>query len=94
MSDTTKGLYRKFRIERTDGKSAEGEKHQNCDYFVLDLTHDKHAMPAIKAYIESCRREYPKLAQSLRNLLARLREEEFVIATHKQQQARALLENK
>lgn len=65
MGDPNRGLYAKFDVQRTDGKDAAGEKHCGCDYFVLDLTHDKHAIPAIMAYIESCRQEYPLLAQDL-----------------------------
>jgi hypothetical protein len=59
------GLYAKFRVERTDGRSAPGQKHDGCRYFVLDLTHDPHAPAAMRAYIESCRAEYPLLAADL-----------------------------
>lgn len=45
--ERTTGLYRKFIVTRTDGKSAPGQKHDGCDYFVLDLTHDPHAAPAL-----------------------------------------------
>ena len=61
----TTGLYNKFRVERTDGKSERGEKHDNCEYFVLDLDHDKHSVKALKAYAKSCRKEFPKLAEDL-----------------------------
>lgn len=69
MGDPTRGVYEKFRVERTDGKSAPGQKHDGCDYFVLDLTHDKFADAALRAYAEACRAEYPDLA---RDLLAKL----------------------
>jgi hypothetical protein len=62
MGDRTRGLYEKFRVERTDGESAPGGKHEGCEYFVLDLTHDPHALPAILAYAKSCESEYPMLA--------------------------------
>jgi len=62
------GLYPKFRVERRDGKSAEGEKHEYCDYFVLDLKHDPHAVPALRAYAMSCREEYPQLSADLLKL--------------------------
>ncbi|KKM87223.1 hypothetical protein LCGC14_1271110 [marine sediment metagenome] len=64
MSDNKKrGLYAKYRpVERTDGRSAPGEKHHGCEYFVLDLTHDPHALPAIQAYANSCGADYPQLA--------------------------------
>ncbi len=66
MSDKSRGLYGKFHIERTDGKSAPGEKHHGCDYFVLDLTCDPHAAPALRAYADSCEADYPQLAADLR----------------------------
>jgi len=65
MGDKTCGLYDKFIIERRDGRSAVGEKHNNCDYFVLDLTHDPYAIEAVIAYAEACRGEYPLLAADL-----------------------------
>lgn len=65
MGDRTRGLYGKFHVERTDGKSAPGEKHHECEYFLLDLTHDKYAVPALRAYAEHCAAEYPKLAADL-----------------------------
>lgn len=65
MGDKTRGLYGKFHIERTDGKSAPGQKHEGCDYFVLDLTHDPHAAAALRAYADSCAVEYPFLAADL-----------------------------
>ena len=67
MSDKRKeGLYNKFSVQRRDGKDAPGCKHHGCEYFVLDLTHDKHAAPALRAYAESCKKEYPVLAYELR----------------------------
>ncbi|MCR4341898.1 MAG: hypothetical protein NUW01_18635 [Gemmatimonadaceae bacterium] len=71
MGDSTRGLYNKFKnIERTDGQSGPGGKHEHCDYFVLDVTHDKHAGPALLAYAESCKAEYPLLAQDLLKIAA------------------------
>jgi len=64
------GLYGKFNITRTDGKDAPGEKHHGDQYFVLNLTTDKHSTPALIAYIESCESEYPVLAADLRALVA------------------------
>ncbi len=63
--DAARGLYRKFKIERTDGRSEPGEKHDGCEYFVLDIDHDPHALPALKAYADSCRAAFPKLANDL-----------------------------
>lgn len=62
-----KGLYRKFTVERTDGSSGPGGKHEHCDYFVLDWTHDKFAVPAAMAYARACEGEYPGLARDLRD---------------------------
>lgn len=65
MSDKKAGLYNKFTVTRNDGKSAEGEKHHDCEYFVLDVTHDPFAIPALQAYANACRAEYPLLAEDL-----------------------------
>ena len=65
MGDRNAGLYNKFTVQRTDGKSGEGQKHESCEYFVLDLTHDEFAAPALRAYAMACRHEYPKLSHDL-----------------------------
>jgi hypothetical protein len=57
MGNRNRGIYNKFRVERVDGKSASGKKHAGCDYFVLDITHDPHAIPALLAYAESASRD-------------------------------------
>lgn len=68
MGDKRRGLYRKFLIERTDGLSAPGKKHDGCAYFVLDLTHDiRYSIAALQAYASACAQEYPKLAEDLCN---------------------------
>lgn len=70
MGDKAKGLYNKFRIERTDGSSAEGGKHFNCGYFVLDIDHDQHAIPALLAYAKSCGKDgYRELAKDILTLI-------------------------
>lgn len=72
MGDKKRGLYRKFIVKRTDGKSEDGEKHEGCEYFVLDLTHDQHAIPAIIAYAKSCGKDgYRELAVDIRKLIPR-----------------------
>lgn len=68
MSDSARGVYRKFKIERTDGSSAPGGKHEDCTYFVLDLAHDKFAIPALRAYADACALEFPDLAYDLRRV--------------------------
>jgi hypothetical protein len=67
-SERKRGLYEKFRVERTDGKSAPGEKHDGCHYFVLDLDHDEFAGAALKAYAEACKDQYPALSVELRHI--------------------------
>ncbi len=64
------GIYRKFRVERTDGRSAPGEKHDGCTYFVLDIDHDPHALPALRAYAEACKDTHPELSRDLLFALA------------------------
>jgi hypothetical protein len=60
------GLYNKFHVERMDGQSVPGEKHDGCEYFVLDITHDPHAKAALLAYAESCKTDCPLLSHDLR----------------------------
>lgn len=62
------GLYQKYIVTRTDGDPT--GKHSDDEYFVLDLTTDKHAITAISAYAESCADEYPRLANDLRAKIA------------------------
>lgn len=66
MGDKTRGMFHKFNVSRTDGSSDIGGKHEGCSYFVLDLTHDPYAIPAIKAYADICDSDYPLLARDLR----------------------------
>ena len=66
MGQRNTGIYEKFKIERTDGESFIGGKHDGCDYFVLDITHDVHAIPALKAYAKSARQDgYEQLADDI-----------------------------
>lgn len=59
------GIYGKFTIERTDGRSSPGEKHHGCAYFVLDLGHDPFAIPALRAYAAACKWRFPALSADL-----------------------------
>ena len=68
MRDKTRGLYNKFSVTRTDGSSEPGGKHDGCHYFVLDLSHDPHAVAALRAYAQSCEKDYPLLAADLIHL--------------------------
>lgn len=65
MGDKSRGLYRKFNVTRTDGSDGPGGKHEGCEYFLLDLDHDKFAWFAIAAYERACAEEYPLLAADL-----------------------------
>lgn len=66
------GIYDKYIVHRNDRSSEEGGKHEACRYFVLDLNHDKFALPALRAYAVACRSEYPHLADDLDALLGLL----------------------
>ncbi len=59
------GLYDKYIIKRTDGRDGPGEKHEWCEYFVLDTSHDPHARRALIAYANSCQHENPELARDI-----------------------------
>lgn len=67
MSDREKGLYKKYEVRRIDGK----EKHDGCEYFVLDMVHDKFSVPALSAYAHACKQEYPELAKDLWSWIGR-----------------------
>lgn len=67
--DRNQGLYDKFVVRRTDGTDGPGGKHADCEYFVLDLTHDPFARAALVSYAEACRKEFPSLYRDLRTLL-------------------------
>lgn len=64
------GLFDKFDVARTDGRSARGEKHERCDYFVLDMSHDPYAAAAVRAYANACAETHPQLAEALDDRLA------------------------
>lgn len=72
MGDKAKGLIGKFHVFRVDGSDLPGGKHDSCKYFVLDLTHDPGAVPAIEAYVRWARENgYDALASDLENQMAR-----------------------
>lgn len=56
------GLYNKYTVARIDGRSGPGQRHEHCEYFVLDLHHDPFAIPALKAYADAARLSTPRLA--------------------------------
>ena len=67
---TERGLYGKFTVGREDGRDLPGRDRERADYFVLDLTFDPFAIPALRAYADACEGEYPALAADLRKKLA------------------------
>lgn len=71
-ADQERGLYRKFHVERTDGGSAPGARHDGCEYFVLDLDHDPFALAALSSYAMACREQYPALAADLDSKVGRM----------------------
>jgi hypothetical protein len=64
-SNKEQGLFRKYDVRRTDGSDKPGGKHENCNYFVLDLVHDKAAHVALAAYAYAIEKEYPLLAADI-----------------------------
>ena len=76
MGNKAEGMYSKFDVIRTDGTSGPGGKHENCDYLVLDLTHDPHARTAALAYADSCEPDgYVLLAGDIREMVAAAKEQ-------------------
>lgn len=61
-------LFNKFEVRRVDGAEHDpkSKHHGGCDYFVLDVSHDPYALPALVAYADACRATHPQLAASLR----------------------------
>lgn len=66
-SNAEQGVYRKFDVRRTDGSDGPGGKHEGCEYFVLDVNHDPHALAALAAYAKACEVTHPQLAADLRD---------------------------
>lgn len=66
MDQSDEGLYRKYHIQRADGRDqSPGDKHYGCEYFVLDVTHDPFALPALRSYARACMKTHPALARDL-----------------------------
>lgn len=65
LTNQEQGLYQKFHVERMDGSSIPGGKHDGCDYFVLDLVHDPYALEALAYYASACKETHPLLAKDL-----------------------------
>lgn len=73
MGDKMRGLYNKFVVTRIDGSSGYSMKHEDCEYFVLDMSHDPYASVALDAYATACKNEYPLLARDLFTWLNRVK---------------------
>lgn len=73
MNAREQGLYSKYIINRVDGRDAPGGDRHGAEYFVLDTTFDPFALPALVAYANACRNEYPLLAADLDTKIAGLR---------------------
>ena len=68
FDDEHRGLYRKYSVRRVS--DPEG-KHTGCEYFVLDWNHDKFAIPAMAAYATACEKDFPRLAQDIKDRITR-----------------------
>lgn len=67
LTNQQQGVYRKFWVRRTDGSDLPGGKHEGCEYFVLDIDHDKFAPAALEAYADACEATHPELARDMRS---------------------------
>ena len=56
------GMERRYRVEKINDPTG---KHAKCWFFVLDPHHDPHALVALRAYADSCRAEFPQLADDI-----------------------------
>jgi hypothetical protein len=63
-----RGLYEKYVVQRADGATGDGRKHEHCRHFVLDVDHDPLAAPCLNLYADLCETSYPRLARDLRKL--------------------------
>jgi hypothetical protein len=70
--DRARGIYEKYVVQRTDGATENGRKHEHCHHFVLDVDHDPLAVPCLSLYADICGTSYPQLARDLRKLIGNL----------------------
>jgi len=66
------GLFEKYTVQRTDGTDQPGERHYDCAYFVLDLTHDSAARLAATVYAAVAQNWNPELSRDLKVLVKSL----------------------
>jgi len=69
MNAREKGIFNKFNVTRTDGRDTPGEKHEGDQYFVLNITTDPYAIPALAAYADACQSEYTVLATDIQRMI-------------------------
>jgi hypothetical protein len=70
VPDEKRGLYNKYHVERLNDTTG---KHKDCEYYVLDLKHDKFSLPALTAYHDACIAEFPELAKDLREKISQMK---------------------
>lgn len=62
-----RGLFRKYEVQRVDGRDLIGGDRHGADYFVLDLTHDPIARAAALMYAAMAEHDgYRTLALDIR----------------------------
>lgn len=66
------GLYKKFEVNRTDGRDQPGGDRTGAEYIVLDLTYCPFARAAALAYADKMAADYPQAAAELQAVIAAL----------------------
>jgi hypothetical protein len=66
MSDRSIGFHNKYDVRRLGDTIG---KHDDCSFFVLDLTHDQFAKMALVVYAMQCQERYPALATDLLDMV-------------------------
>jgi len=75
MSDDIRGLYDKYKVQRTDGRDLPGGDKTNARYFVLDLVNDPYSISALMCYANNAKYDHPELAKDLFDLLEEVDDE-------------------
>ncbi len=55
----------KYQVTRTWNHTDPTKQEEECEYFVLDVTHDPNSKAALVAYVDSCCKTHPQLAESI-----------------------------
>lgn len=66
--DEDRRFYQKYNVQRLNRLNDRTGRYDGCEFFVLDLDHDRYAKIALLAYAGACEEEFPLLS---RNLLER-----------------------